>query len=79
MTNEDTLDFERLVAELSLPFINLRDDEVDDAIRGALGRMCERFGLDRSTLYRINGDGVRPEPRAWTAPEAPSADAVIPQ
>jgi transcriptional regulator with GAF, ATPase, and Fis domain len=79
VTNEDQLDFERLVAELSVPFINLRDDEVDDAIRRALGRMCERFRLDRSTLYRLNGDGVRPEPRSWTAPGAPPGAAVIPQ
>jgi transcriptional regulator with GAF, ATPase, and Fis domain len=79
VTNEDQLDFERLVAELSVPFINLRDDEVDGAIRGALGRMCERFRLDRSTLYRINGDGARPDARSWTAPDAPTGDAVIPR
>ena len=75
---EDQLDFEHFIAELSLQFINLHDDEVSDAIRNALGRMCERMGLERGSLYRLDGNGAVFDPITWTAAGI-GAEAAIPQ
>jgi formate hydrogenlyase transcriptional activator len=76
-TIEEQLDFERFVAELSFQFINLPDDQVDEAIRNGLGRMCQTIGADRSTFYKIDSDGVFLEPISWTAGGVPPlADGV---
>ena len=73
------LEFERLVAELSMRFINLPADQGDEAIRDALRRIGEALDLDRATLYRVKLDGVITDPVRWAADgiapaPAPAAD-----
>ncbi len=75
---EEQLDFERFVAELSFQFINLPHDQVDDAIRAGLGRICQQLGIDRSTFHRIDGAGVLLDPVSWTAPDVPPVSEPIP-
>ena len=72
------LDFERMVAELSVQFINLRDAEVDSAILGALRRTGEALALDRCTFYRIHEDGEATNVVSWQAPGVPPIPSSIP-
>jgi PAS domain S-box-containing protein len=62
------VDFERLVAELSAQFINIPVNQMIDAMRTGLGRICEQLGLDRSTLHRIGPEGKASAPVVWPAP-----------
>ncbi|MFL6280485.1 MAG: sigma-54 interaction domain-containing protein [Vicinamibacterales bacterium] len=66
VTLDDQLAFERFVAELSYQFINLPGDRVNEAIRTALGRVCQQIALDRSTFYKIEPGGVLADPISWT-------------
>jgi transcriptional regulator with GAF, ATPase, and Fis domain len=66
--SDDQLEFERFVAELSCQFIDLPDEQIDDAIRTGLGRACEQLGLDRSSFYRIDAEGAASNVFGWTAP-----------
>jgi PAS domain S-box-containing protein len=62
---QDRIDFERMVADLSRRFINLPDDQVDDAIRGALARIGEELSIDRANFYRVHADGRLTDPVTW--------------
>jgi formate hydrogenlyase transcriptional activator len=75
---EEPLEFERFVAELSFQFINLPDDQVNDAIRNGLGRICQQIGADHSTFYKIDANGLAVDPISWTAPGIGSVDAPAP-
>jgi PAS domain S-box-containing protein len=59
------LEFERLVAELSVQFINLPPDQVYAAIRTALRKIGEAMDLDRCTFFRIEPDGSLVDPVSW--------------
>jgi formate hydrogenlyase transcriptional activator len=72
------LEFERLVSELSMQFINLPADKVDDAIRVALKRIGEALGLDRCTFFRILPDGMLVDPVSWEAEGIPRVPAPVP-
>jgi PAS domain S-box-containing protein len=72
---EAQLAFERLVAELSVQFINVPADEVDAAIQRALGRVCEALGIDRGTFFRIEDDGMLTSPLSWQRPGIPPIPA----
>ena len=74
---EGQLEFERLVAELSVQFINVPADEVDDAIRAALGRIGEALELDRCTFFRISPDGLLSQPIGWQAAGVPPQPASV--
>jgi len=50
--------FERLLADISAGFINLRETEVDGAITGALRRIVHVLGVDRATLLRVDRHGI---------------------
>ena len=50
--------FERLLADISAGFINLRETEVDGAITGALRRIAHVLGVDRATLLRVDRHGI---------------------
>jgi transcriptional regulator with GAF, ATPase, and Fis domain len=67
-TLADQLEFERLVAGVSLRFINVPLDRMNDEIRAGLGRMSERLALDRSLFYRIDSEGRATDCLTWTAP-----------
>jgi transcriptional regulator with GAF, ATPase, and Fis domain len=62
---EDQLEFERLLAEISVQFISLPADEVDQAIQSALQRVGDSLNLDRCTFYRIELDGMLVDPVSW--------------
>jgi PAS domain S-box-containing protein len=64
---EGQLEFERLIAELSVRFINVAPDRIDETIRGALGRVSEALELDRSTFYRIDENGTLFGAVSWEA------------
>ena len=49
---KEWLPFESLLAELFARFVNVHADEVDAAIEDAQRVICERFGLDRSSLFQ---------------------------
>jgi transcriptional regulator with GAF, ATPase, and Fis domain len=62
------LDFERLVAGVSLRFINIPLERMNEEIRVHLGRMSEGLALDRSLFYRIDSGGIATDCVSWTAP-----------
>ena len=49
---EDRLRFETLLAEISTHFINLPAERIDQEIEAAQRRICEFFGIDRSTIWQ---------------------------
>ena len=53
---EDRLRFETLLAELSMRFINLPPDQVDQEIENALRCLVEALHVDRSTLGHLSED-----------------------
>jgi PAS domain S-box-containing protein len=54
---EEQLRHERLLAEVSARFVNVSAAEVDAAIEDAQRLVCEHFGLDRSALFQVCGEG----------------------
>jgi FixJ family two-component response regulator/signal transduction histidine kinase len=54
----ETLEFERLLADLSAGFVNLPAARIDDAIIRALRRIVASLGADRAQLIRFSGDEV---------------------
>ncbi len=75
---DDPLEFERFVAELSCQFIDLPDEQADDAIRNGLGRACEQLGLDRSAFYRIGAEDAVLNVVDWAAPGVAPVSAPLP-
>jgi PAS domain S-box-containing protein len=65
---KEQLEFERFVAELSFQFINLPNDQVVDAIRTALPRICEQLGLDGCSFFKIGADELLVDTVSWTVP-----------
>ena len=59
------LEFERLVAELLVEFINVPPDRVDDVIGAALRRVGETLDLDRCIFARFSRDGELTHPATW--------------
>jgi transcriptional regulator with GAF, ATPase, and Fis domain len=53
---EARLRFERLIADLSLKFINLPANEVDSQIDDALRRVCQCLGLDLAALWQWSAE-----------------------
>lgn len=53
---QETLEFERLITELSSDFINISANEVDDEITNDLSRIGTFMSVDRSFLFRFNWD-----------------------
>ena len=77
LTFEEQIEFERLVSRLSVSFINLPADRVDDAMREALAGIGEALDLDRCTFYRIQPDGTATAPVGWQRPGTPPAPAPV--
>jgi PAS domain S-box-containing protein len=68
----DRLEFETLIADLSLRFINLPPAEVDREIEDALHRVCEPLGIDLAVLWqwsRADPDVIAPT-HAYSATES---------
>jgi PAS domain S-box-containing protein len=77
-TLDDQFEFERFVDQLTTQFINLPAEQLLDAIRMGLRRLCEQLHLDRGTLYRIGPDNVPFASVNWTAADVTSLDAAVP-
>jgi formate hydrogenlyase transcriptional activator len=75
---EEQREFERLVADLSVQFINLSADRVLDAIRDALRRIGESLDLDRCIFFRIQPDGMLTDPIAWAREGFPLPPSSVP-
>jgi signal transduction histidine kinase/integral membrane sensor domain MASE1 len=71
----DSLRFEALLSQLSSSFVRLPAEEIDAAIRTALGRLGEFLGLHRLTLVRLSVDGAAMEWHSWKAPATRVVDA----
>jgi PAS domain S-box-containing protein len=74
---EGRIQFEKLVAELSVNFINLPTDRVRPAIENALRRIGEELDVDRCSLYRLQPDGTAVSPISWRRPGVPEAPAPV--
>ncbi len=75
---EEQLEFERLVAELSVQFINSPANEVDPLMRIALLRIGEALDLDRCTFFRILPGGLLTNPISWERSGIPPVPAPTP-
>ncbi len=69
---DDQIAFERLVSDLSVQFINLPADRVNDAIRDALRVIGEGLDLDRCNFFRVHPDGQLTDPVSWARPGYPA-------
>ena len=74
---EGRVQFEKLVAELSVKFINLPADRVRPAIEDALRRIGEELDLDRCSLYRLQPDGTVFDPISWQRSGIADAPAPV--
>ena len=59
------MEFERLIAELSVQFINLPADQVIESIRDAIRRIGETLDVDRCSFFRIIEGEPPAGPIAW--------------
>jgi signal transduction histidine kinase/integral membrane sensor domain MASE1 len=73
----DNLRFEELLSELSSAFVQVRDREIDEAVRTWLARLGEFLGLRRLSLSRASDDGTSTEWQSWSAP-ASAGDGSLP-
>ena len=66
---DSVLRFELLLADVSSRLIALHGQELDEAVRGALGELCCLLGADRATLFEFSEDGQRFAVVHWWAQE----------
>jgi PAS domain S-box-containing protein len=65
MALDRKVEFERLMAELSVQFINLPADQVIESIRDAVRRIGEMLDVDRCSFFRIIEGELAAGPIAW--------------
>ena len=75
----EQLQFQRLIADLSVQFINVSDDRVHEAIREGLRRIHQQLGVDRSTLYKLSADAAVIDPITWPVAEDAAATPTAPR
>ncbi len=64
--------FEQLIMEISTRFINLDADRIDEGIQGALTRIGQFSGVDRSYVFLFSNSGKRMNnTHEWCAPGIP--------
>ncbi|HMK64481.1 MAG TPA: GAF domain-containing protein, partial [Thermodesulfobacteriota bacterium] len=51
---ESQLEFERLLTETSVRFVNLPPEQVESEIQDALKRICESLHFDRSSMWQMS-------------------------
>ena len=74
---EEQLAFEQFLAQLSVRFINVPDEQLREAIREGLGHIGVRLAFDRCGLFRIGPDQVFFDSVLWTADGVPPAPGPI--
>ena len=78
------MEFERLIAKLSVQFLNLPAEQVIEAIRDAVREISETLGVDRCSFFRLVEGELSPGPIAWwgrpgvTAPVSASLKDRLP-
>jgi formate hydrogenlyase transcriptional activator len=75
---EEQFVFERLIAYLTVQFINLPADRVSETIRMALGLIADALDLDRCTFYEIAPDGTLTVPVSWEREGIPAVPTPMP-
>jgi formate hydrogenlyase transcriptional activator len=75
---DEQFEFERLVAYLTVQFINLPAERVNDTIRLALGLIADTLDLDRCTFYEIEPDGTLTVPVSWEREGIPAVETPMP-
>ncbi len=69
---EEKHEFEALLIDLFAGFAGLATDQVDQAIEGALQRIVENLGLDRSTLFQFLDENAEETiTHSWARPGFP--------
>lgn len=63
------LEFERVVGNISASFVNVKIDEIDQAIVDALAQIAAVLDLDRGTVFSIIGDDDFVLTHHWQIPE----------
>ena len=77
-TVAEHLAFERLVSEVAAQFVNIPNDQVDEAIVDSQRRVVETLDLDRSTLWHWSPDGNDfIYTHGWVRPEYPPSPARV--
>jgi formate hydrogenlyase transcriptional activator len=68
-TVEKQLEFERLIAELSVKFVNLPSDQLIETVKDDLRKIGETLEVDRCTFFRLRGGDLPLVPIAlWHYP-----------
>ncbi len=75
---DEQLEFERLVTELLVEFINVAPDRVEEVIGIALRRVGETLDLDRCIFARFSSDGQVTHPASWERAGTPSVPVPNP-
>lgn len=69
---EQRLEFERMILSISMRFINLPIESIDEAMVEALQSVCHYTGAERGFLFMANEDYSSAQMRySWSAPTAP--------
>ena len=63
-----TADFESLLSELSAAFVRVSVDQIDNEIERWLERIVLAMAVDRSTVYRVDSDGLFWCTHQWARP-----------
>lgn len=66
---EDRVRFETLVADIASHFVAIESDQIDDAIRDSQRRLVEVLGIDRSSLFQLDDDGLMQFTHTYSLPE----------
>jgi formate hydrogenlyase transcriptional activator len=74
---ERQYEFERLIASLSIGFIDAPDAELGDAIAPGLEAICARLDLDRAAYYPLVEGHLEDAPVAWAAEGQDARDVVF--
>ena len=69
-------DFDHLVGDLSMRFIDLPPDDLDAAIEEAQRRIAEALDLDRSILFQLGDDGDLRDTHRWCRAGVPALPAI---
>jgi formate hydrogenlyase transcriptional activator len=75
---EQKLEFEQLIADLSITFINQPPDQVIEAIRDAIRRVGEMLDVDGCAFFRIPDGEFAAAPIAWWGRAGVSSSLLMP-
>jgi len=78
--NQERLEFEMLLTELSAAFVKISTEEIDEKVKAALGRIGNILGFDRTTYWQFNKESGIPEIAfSWADQDFDPLANIIPQ